>query len=79
MIASYFKDTSPTPILLPSSFDGRLARRQDLISAIDEMEKEKKQIEQELKLYMGGLRLQRMNSSECPGSQWTAAGWMGTS
>lgn len=54
VIASYFKDTSPTPILLPSSFDGRLERRQDLISAIDEMEKEKKQIEQELKLYMGG-------------------------
>ena len=53
VIASYFKKTRPTPIFLPSSLDARLERRQDLISSIDEMEKEKKQIEQELKLYMG--------------------------
>lgn len=53
VIASYFKETEPVSILLPPSFDGILKHRQDLVSAIDEMEKEKKQIEQELKLYMG--------------------------
>lgn len=53
VIASYFKETEPVSILLPPSFDGILEHRQDLVSAIDEMEKEKKQIEQELKLYMG--------------------------
>lgn len=53
VIASYFKETEPVSILLPSSFDGILKHRQDLVSAIDKMEKEKKQIEQELKLYMG--------------------------
>lgn len=53
VIASYFKETDPTPILLPSSFDGELERRQALISSIDEMEREKKQIEQGLKIYMG--------------------------
>ena len=53
MIASYFKETSPTPILLPSLFDKKLERRQALISSIDEMEQEKRRIEQEVKLYMG--------------------------
>ena len=53
VIASYFKETSPTPILLPSSFDGKLERRQALITSIDEMEQEKRRIEQEVKLYMG--------------------------
>lgn len=53
VIASYFKGTSSAPILLPSSFNGKLERRQALISSIDEMEREKRQIEQELKLYMG--------------------------
>lgn len=53
VIASYFKETEPISILLPPSFDGILEHRQDLVSAIDKMEKEKKQIEQELKLYMG--------------------------
>lgn len=53
VIASYFKETEPVSILLPPSFDGVLKHRQDLVSAIDKMEKEKKQIEQELKLYMG--------------------------
>lgn len=53
VIASYFKETDPTPIPLPSSFDGELERRQALIESIDEMEKEKRRIEQGLKLYMG--------------------------
>jgi len=53
VIASYFKGTSSAPILLPSSFNGKLERRQALISSIDEMEREKRLIEQELKLYMG--------------------------
>ncbi len=53
VIASYFKNTIQTPILLPSSFDGKLERHQDIVSTMDEMEREKKQIEQELKLYMG--------------------------
>lgn len=53
VISNYFKETKPVSILLPPSFDGMLEHRQDLVSAIDEMEKEKKQIEQELKLYMG--------------------------
>ena len=53
VISNYFKETKPVSILLPPSFDGMLEHRQDLVSAIDEMKKEKKQIEQELKLYMG--------------------------
>lgn len=53
VIASYFRETKPTPILLPSSFDERSERRQELISSIGEMEREQKQIEQELKIYMG--------------------------
>lgn len=53
VIANYFKKTRPTPIFLPPSFDERLERRQNLADAIEKMEKEKKQIEQELKLYMG--------------------------
>lgn len=53
VIASYFKDTIQTPILLPSSFDRKLERHKDIVSTMDEMEREKKQIEQELKLYMG--------------------------
>lgn len=53
VISNYFKETKPVSILLPPSFDGMLEHRQDLVSAIDEMEKEKKRIEQELKLYMG--------------------------
>lgn len=53
VIASYFKDTRPISIPLPPSFDEKLGRHQDLVSAIDKMERKKKQIEQELKLYMG--------------------------
>lgn len=53
VISGYFKHTSPTPIILPSSFDSRLQRHQDLAYTINEMEKEQKKIEQELKLYMG--------------------------
>ena len=52
-IDAYFKNGKPTPIALPSSFDSKLKRRQDLISMIGQMEKEQKQIEQELKIYMG--------------------------
>lgn len=52
VIAQYFKDSRPYTIPL-AGFDGKLGRRQELISAIGKMEQEKSQIEQELKLYMG--------------------------
>lgn len=51
-IAERFKDTQGTTILL-SGFDERLRRRQELLNVMEHMEKEKRQIDQELKLYLG--------------------------
>lgn len=52
-IAEHFQNSKPIHILLSDSFDQQLERREKLISAINQMEQEKKRIEQELKIYMG--------------------------
>ena len=52
VIAEYFKKSEAKTILL-TGFDGKLERRQELAELIESLESEKRQIEQELKLYMG--------------------------
>lgn len=52
VIAEYFKESSYLNIPL-IGFDKKLNRRQELLAVIDRMGKECRQIEQELKLYMG--------------------------
>lgn len=51
-IAERFKDAQRATILL-SGFDERLRRRQELLTVMEHMETEKRQIDQELKLYLG--------------------------
>lgn len=51
-IAERFKDAQSNTILL-SGFDERLRRRQELLTVMEHMEKEKRQIDQELKIYLG--------------------------
>lgn len=51
-IAERFKDAQGATIPL-SGFDERLRRRQELLAVMEHMEKEKRQIDQELKLYLG--------------------------
>ncbi|MBM6753051.1 YqaJ viral recombinase family protein [Mediterraneibacter glycyrrhizinilyticus] len=51
-IAERFQETQGTTILL-SGFDERLRRRQELLAVMEHMETEKRQIDQELKLYLG--------------------------
>lgn len=52
VIAEYFRESSSLNIPL-MGFDNKLNRRQELLSVIERMGKECRQIEQELKLYMG--------------------------
>ncbi len=52
VIAKYFKQSRQEVIPL-TGFDDKLQRRQELVAVIEKMEREKKQIEQELKLYLG--------------------------
>ena len=52
VISGYFKKSMEETIPL-RGFDEKLGRRQELESLLDEMTTEKKQIEQELKLYLG--------------------------
>lgn len=52
VLAEYFGQPEKTSIPL-TGFDERLKRRQELILLMDRMDREKKQIEQELKLYLG--------------------------
>lgn len=52
VIAEYFKQSRQEVIPL-TGFDDKLQRRQELVAVIDRMEREKKQIEQELKMYLG--------------------------
>ena len=52
VIAEYYKEAKKETILL-SGFDEKLKRRAELEELMKRMETEKKQIEQELKLYMG--------------------------
>lgn len=51
-IAEHFKVSQNITIPL-SGFNDRLQRRQELIKVMDHMEREKRQIDQELKLYLG--------------------------
>ncbi|NLK78952.1 MAG: endonuclease [Clostridiales bacterium] len=52
IIAEYFKDTVAETIPL-TGFDEKLKRRQELMDVMARMDTEKKQIEQELKVYLG--------------------------
>ncbi len=52
MIAEYYKDAKTYQIPL-TGFNEKLERRQELISVMERMDQEKKQIEQELKVYLG--------------------------
>lgn len=52
VIAEYFKETTSAVIPL-QGFDEKLKRREELVALMDKMESEKRQIEQELKMYMG--------------------------
>lgn len=52
VIAEYFKESGGGTIPL-SGFDEKLRRRQELVALMERMDTEKRQIEQELKLYLG--------------------------
>lgn len=61
VIAEYFKTSNAQRVPL-HGFDKRLTRRQELSSLIEKMEAEKRQIEQELKLYMGDAEIAENDS-----------------
>ncbi len=52
VISDYFKNAQSVSVPL-YGFDEKLKRRQELVGLMDKLETEKKQIEQELKIYMG--------------------------
>lgn len=52
VIAEYFKKATAETVPL-HGFDDKLKRRQELMEVMERMETEKRQIEQELKMYMG--------------------------
>lgn len=52
VIAEYYSQSVPQSVPL-TGFDEKLRRRQEILALIDRMDMEKKQIEQELKLYLG--------------------------
>lgn len=56
VIAEYYKN-SVAEILPLKGFDDKLRRRQELKEDMEQMEREKKKIEQELKLYLGEAEL----------------------
>lgn len=56
VIAEYFKESVPVTVPL-TGFNEKLKRHQELMEVISRMDTEKKQIEQELKLYMGEAEL----------------------
>ena len=55
-IAERFKESKSITIPL-TGFDERLERRQELLSLLDKIETEKRQIDQELKLYLGNAEI----------------------
>lgn len=61
VIAEYFKESLPVTVPL-TGFNERLKRRQELVEVISRMDTEKKQIEQELKLYMGEAEIAENDS-----------------
>lgn len=56
VIAEYYSRSVPQSVPL-SGVDEKLRRRQEILALIDRMDTEKKQIEQELKLYLGEAEL----------------------
>ena len=56
ILAEYYKESKRETIRL-SGFDERLMRRQELVEVMGRMEKEKNQIEQELKQYLGNAEV----------------------
>lgn len=56
VIAEYYKDSVEESIQL-TGFDEKLRRRQELVEVMERMEIEKKQIEQEVKMYMGNAEV----------------------
>ncbi len=56
VIAEYYSRSVPQSVPL-TGFDEKLRRRQEILALIDQMDTEKKQIEQELKLYLGEAEL----------------------
>lgn len=52
VIAEYYKNSTPVTIPL-TGFDEKLKRRAELMEVMERMDTEKKQIEQELKMYLG--------------------------
>ena len=56
ILAEYYKESKRKTIRL-SGFDERLMRRQELVEVMGRMEKEKNQIEQELKQYLGNAEV----------------------
>lgn len=56
ILAKYYKESKRKTIRL-SGFDERLMRRQELVEVMGRMEKEKNQIEQELKQYLGNAEV----------------------
>lgn len=61
VLTEYFKDTKAVRIKL-NGFDERLKRREEIVGLIDALEKEKAQIEQEVKLYMGEAEMAQNES-----------------
>ena len=55
-IAERFKESKSTTIPL-TGFDERLERRQEILSIVEKIETEKRQIDQELKLYLGDAEI----------------------
>ncbi len=56
VIAEYYKNTESVIIPL-QGFNEKLKRRQELVGLLDKLETEKKQIEQELKIYLGDAEM----------------------
>jgi len=56
VIAEYYKNADSVIIPL-QGFNDKLKRRQELVSLLDRLETEKKQIEQELKIYLGDAEM----------------------
>lgn len=56
VIAEYYKNAGSVIIPL-QGFDDKLKRRQELVGLLDKLETEKKQIEQELKIYLGDAEM----------------------
>ena len=56
VIAEYYKNADSVIIPL-QGFNDKLKRRQELVDLLDKLETEKKQIEQELKIYLGDAEM----------------------